>query len=359
MEKRPAISVSQLFCLLFISRMVVSMTYGNILIGSSDIWDHLISAPISAILAWIILIPIYYLFVLDKKMNVLDNLQELFGKIGLGLIIFYILYFLLVSFHTVSVFEKFIFNAINPPISVPFLTILLLFSSCYGAYKGIEAISRASGFIFVFMLFAMIFFLISLISSIEPVNYKPLMFDGTESVFEGIKLLISQSSCIPAMGVLLPMAKGNHKKGIIIWNSGVYLVFAALIMLVVGTMGDFAQTQLFPVYTAAGIGKFGSFKHLDSLYLGIWISGIFIKLSLFLMLTGEGIKKIWGEQVRKKSILIFGFLISLTSFFSDKLELLSSPFMTNFLIWFLMIISVVIPLVLILVKLKKRRRSVI
>lgn len=359
MEKRPAISVSQLFCLLFISRMVVSMTYGNILIGNSEIWDHLVSAPVSMLLTWIILIPIYSLFSMDKKMNVLDNLGEFLGKVGFWLVLLYVFYFLLVSFHTVSVFEKFIFNAINPPISVPFLTVLLLFSACYGAYKGIEAISRASGLILVFTVLAMIFFLISLISSIEPINYKPLMYDGTQSVFEGIKLLISQSSCIPAMAILLPMAKGNHKKGIIIWNVGVYLVFVSLVMLVVGTMGDFAETQLFPVYTAAGIGKFGSFKHLDSLYLGIWISGIFIKLSLFLMLTGEGIKKIWGEEVRKKSIIIFGFLISLTSFFSDKLELLSSPFMTSFLIWFLMIISVVIPLALIVIRLQKRKRGVL
>lgn len=358
MEKRPAISVSQLFCLLFISRMVVSMTYGNILIGNSEIWDHLLSAPICAILTFVILIPIYWLFMMDKKMNVLDNLRDMCGKVGIWLISLYILYFLLISFHTVSVFEKFIFNAINPPISVPFLTVLLLFSSCYGAYKGIEAVSRASGLIFLFTVFAMIFFLISLVSSIEPINYKPLMLEGSQSLFDGIKLLISQSSCIPAMAVLLPMAKGDHKKGIIIWNAGVYLVFAALIMLVVGTMGDFAQTQLFPVYTAAGIGKFGSFKHLDSLYLGIWISGIFIKLSLFLMLTGQGIKKIWGEEARKKSIIIFGFLISVTSFFSDKLELLSSTFMTNFLIWFLILISVVIPLALLFIRLKNRKRGV-
>ncbi len=359
MEKRPAISVSQLFCLLFISRMVVSMTYGNILIGDSEIWDHLISAPISALLTFVILIPIYWLFLMDKKMNVLDNLREVCGKLGFWLVAIYVFYFLIVSVHTVSVFEKFIFNAINPPISVPFLTALLLFSSCYGAYKGIEAISRASGLIFVFTVFAMIFFLISLIPSIEPINYKPLMYCGTQSVFEGIKLLISQSSCVPAMAILLPMAKGNHKKGIIIWNMGVYFVFVSLILLVMGTMGDFSQTQLFPVYTAAGIGKFGSFKHLDSLYLGIWISGIFIKLSLFLMLTGEGIKKIWGEQVRKRSILIFGFLISVMSFFSDKLELLSSPFMTSFLIWFLIIISVIIPLVLIIIRRQKQKRGAI
>lgn len=357
MEKRPAITVSQLFSVLFISRMVVSMTYGNILIGDSELWDHIISAVISMFLTWIILIPTYKLFAMDKKMNVFDNLRDICGKFGFIIIGVYILYFLLVGLHTVSVFEKFIFNAINPPISIPFLTVLLLFSSCYGAYKGLEAICRASGLIFLFTVFAMIFFLISLISSIEPINYKPLMYEGYESVCEGIALLISQSMCIPAMAVLLPLSKGDHKKGIIIWNIGVYFVFAALIFLVVGTMGDFSVTQLFPVYAAAGIGKFGSFKHLDSIYLGVWISGIFIKLSLFLLLAGEGVKKIWGEKIRKRSILIFGFLISVTSFFSDKLELLSSGYITNYFIVFLIIISVLVPIVLIVLKARKKRKG--
>ena len=286
MEKRPSITVSQLFSVLFISRMVVSMTYGNILIGESELWDHLISAVISMFLTWIILFPTYKLFAMDKKMNIFDNMRDIWGKFGFVVIGIYVLYFLAVGLHTVSVFEKFILNAINPPISIPFLTVLLLFSACYGAYKGLEAICRTSGIIFLFTVLAMIFFLISLISSIEPINYKPLMFEGWESVYEGIELLISQSSCIVAMGVLLPLARGNHKTGILIWNVGVYLVFGALIFLVVGTMGDFVSTQLFPVYTAAGIGKFGSFKHLDSLYLGVWISGIFMKLSLFLLLAG-------------------------------------------------------------------------
>ena len=53
MEKRPSISVGQIFSMLFISRMVVSMTYGTLLIGDSDIWDHLISAPISFLLTFL------------------------------------------------------------------------------------------------------------------------------------------------------------------------------------------------------------------------------------------------------------------------------------------------------------------
>ena len=80
MEKRPSISVGQIFSMLFISRMVVSMTYGTLLIGDSDIWDHLISAPISFLLTFLLVYPVYRLFLMDKKMNVMDNASHFMGR---------------------------------------------------------------------------------------------------------------------------------------------------------------------------------------------------------------------------------------------------------------------------------------
>lgn len=357
MEKRPAISVGQLFSMLFISRMVVSMTYGTLLIGDSDIWDHLISAPISFLASFLLVFPIYKLFSMDKKMNLIDNLRELLGRFAWFFILLYVAYYLIISFHTLAVFNNFILSAVNPPISLPLLSAILLSSACYGAYKGLEALARTSSFILMSTAFSILFLGISLFSSIEIINFRPLMYNGTESAIEGIVYMLSQSSCIAALAVLFPMAKGNHKLGIVIWNFGVYSVFSLVIFLIIGTMGDFAGTQLFPVYTAAGIGKFGSFRHLDSLYLGIWVSGIFLKLSLFLLLSGEGVKKIWGERARKISIIIFSFIMALFPFFSENLNILHQTFITEFLFIFLLVISVLIPVVLIILKKFKNRKG--
>ncbi len=121
-------------------------------------------------------------------------------------------------------------------------------------------------------------------------------------------------------------------------------------------MGDFVKTQLFPVYTASGIGKFGSFQHLDSLYLGIWTSGIFIKLSLFLMLAGEGVKKIFGEKARKISVLIFSAVLVTLTFFTENYNISTAMFSTEFLLWSLGLIVVLIPLILIIGKAIRRRK---
>ncbi len=357
MEKRPAISVGQLFSMLFISRMVVSMTYGTLLTGDSDIWDHLISAPICFLATFFLVFPVYKLFSMDKKMNLIDNLCESLGRFGWILIILYIAYYLIISFHTLAVFNNFILGAVNPPISLPLLSMLLLSSACYGAYKGLEALARTSNFILMATVFSVLFLGISLFSSIESINFRPLLYNGTESMTQGVIYMLSQSSCIPALAILLPMAKGNHKSGIFIWNTSVYTVLTLIIILLIGTMGDFAGTQLFPVYTAAGIGKFGSFRHLDSLYLGIWISGIFLKLSLFLLLAGEGVKKIWGEKARKISIVIFSALMAVFPFFSENLNILHETFITEFLFVFLLIISVAIPIMLIVLRKSRTKKE--
>lgn len=357
MEKRPCISTGQLFATLFVSRMVVTMTYGTLLIGDSDIWDHLISAVVSCALTFVLVLPLYKLFSMDNQMNVFDNSRDLMGKFGYIFILSYVSYFIIITMHTLTVFDNFISNAINPPLSIPLLSIFLLLSSCYGAYKGLEAICRTSTFIIVATVISLIFLGISLLSSIEPINFKPLLYDGYESVNEGILYILSQSSCLVAMGVLLPVAKGNKANGIIIWNLGVCASFTLIITLVVGTMGDFVNTQLFPVYTAASIGKFGSFRHLDSLYLGVWISGIFLKTSLFLLLSSEGIKKIWGEKIRKRFILSFGLILSVMMFFVNKLSILKRASITNFLLIFLLFNVVVIPIVLIILKNKKLKKE--
>ena len=359
MEKRPSVTVSQIFVMLFISRMVISMTYGTLLIGNCDTWDHIISAPIAFLLTFLLTYPIYKLFKMDIRMNLIDNIQELTGKLSILLISIYIIYYLIVSFHTLAIFNNFIINAVDPPMSIPLLSILLLSSACYGAYKGIEALARTSNFILMATILSIVFFSISLFSSIEPINFEPLFYNGYSSVIEGVFYMLSQSACIPALAVLFPMAKGNHKLGIFFWNTSVYIVFSIFIIFITGTMGEFATTQLFPVYTAAGIGKFGSFRHLDSLYLAIWMSGIFLKLSLFLLLAGEGIKKILGERARKISIIIFSAVMSAFPFFYENFQILREEFFTKLLFWYLILISIIIPIfVIVLKKVKPKKEKI-
>lgn len=350
MEKRLVISVSQMFSMLFISRLVVETTYSVIMTEGNNLFDHILSAGIAFFVVILLILPVYFLFKIDTSMDVLDNSYELLGKAGSLVSGIYALYFLFTCVHTLALFKIFLSNVINPPVSTEVLLTTMVIAASYGAYKGVEGLARTSGIILFFMIISMLFIGLSLAKQTDCLNFSPFLYQGTKSFEGGIMFMVSRSSCIPAMAILFPMAKGNLKKGIFVWNLSIYALISVVILLMVGSMGDFLQTQLFPVYTAASIAKIGSLEHLDALYLGIWTMGIFIKLSLFFMLSGECVKKVAGEKLGKFFVLIFGFIMIFFGIFLNKNAISSGIFSSPSLLISMLFVGAFIPLALIILK---------
>lgn len=357
MVRREVISVSQLFSMLFISRLVVGITYSGLMTDISGMWDHVLSAGISFIATFVLVIPIYKLYSMDTQMSLQDNSKALPWKLGYIIVFIYAAYYLLVSIYTLSLFNVFISNVINPPISPVLLLVAISAAACYGAHKGFEGLARTAGLILVMIIISSIFIGISMSADIDFTNYRPFLYNGNTAMWDGVIFMLSRSSCIPAMAAILPLAKGNVKKGILTWNIGIYAVTLVVIVLMVGSLGDFLGTQLFPVYTAASVARIGPLRRLDALYLGIWTMGIFIKLTLFLTLSAEGVKRLFGEQIGKASVLWFGVVMAACGLFVNSKNISSGVFSTWFLFIAVMITSVVIPTFLIFAKYIKRKRS--
>ncbi|MBR0423052.1 MAG: hypothetical protein IJJ04_00175, partial [Clostridia bacterium] len=70
--------------------------------------------------------------------------------------------------------------------------------------------------------------------------------------------------------------------------------------------------------------------------MGVWISGIFLKLSLFFILASEGIKKVFGEKAKKISVVVFGIMMASVSCFPSFFDVLKSSAITWILFYFLM-----------------------
>ena len=85
---------------------------------------------------------------------------------------------------------------------------------------------------------------------------------------------ISQSTGFATMALILPQVKGKRKKGFIIWNVAIYSFMALLIFVMVGSLGSFVKSQLFPVYTMSELAEAGPFSRLDAVFIGVWITGL-------------------------------------------------------------------------------------
>ena len=347
MTKKPLISVSQLFCMLFISRMVVNLTYNPLLSGGDSMWDHIVSAGISFVLIFVLFIPIYWLYSRRPGLNLIDDAYFLLGRFGAVVGVVYGLYYLLVCCYTLSLYDLFVSNVMNPRTSLLLLSIAVALSACYGAFKGIEALARTSGIIFFLILASMVFLICALVSEVNPINFTPVFYDGPEQSVKGVLLMLGRSSCLPALAVLMPLAKGNLKKGFITWNTCVYASIALVITVVVGALGDYLKTQMVPIYAAANVAQLGVFQRMDALYIGIWTMGLFVKISLFLYLFSLSIKRLVGEKAARVSILLGAAVVVAVSLTAVEVRAVSR-FLYNlyFIFGCTMVVTLVIPILL-------------
>jgi spore germination protein KB len=217
----------------------------------------------------------------------------------------------------------------------------------YGAYKGIEALGRASTIIFFFIISALIILLCTLIPQADLLNVEPITMHDSKDVAEIAVNMISKNSCIPALAILLPFTRGNSKKGIVWWAVAVYLSTALLILIITAVLGDYLETQIFPVYSITALASLGVTERLDGLFLGVWTAGMFLKVSLFMYLLSACVKRIFGETISRWSILICGVLVLGASMgISAKEGLFQMIFNNNLMLILTLITGVVIPLML-------------
>ena len=345
-----SISISQLVVLLIINRLVISITFGSSAIGENDIWDCILSSVAVFFLTFILILPNYFLFSNNQTLDIADLSEILFGRIGNIITLIYAIYFILICAYTLASFKIFIENVMNPPISFFVLSSTMIIFACYASSKGIEAISRSGSIILFFTTFLLILMGISLFKVMDFTNFKPFFLEGYDSFNNGILFMVSRMSCIPAMTMLIPMSKGNLKQGIIFWNVAVLFLISSIIFFVTGVLGELSQIKLFPIYTSTSVAKISKFENLDALFLGLWTCAIFIKLSMFLNLSSECLRKVFGKNNNKMFIFLLGATLLFTNTFAKITNLSSGIFDTRSLFILTVSMSFVIPFILLISK---------
>ena len=134
-------------------------------------------------------------------------------------------------------------------------------------------------------------------------NFEPMFYEGAGGSLYGAILFLCRSSSISVMALLLPIVKGKRKLGFSIWNLGVWLVMTVVFLIMIGVAGDFLKMQIFPLYTVTAMAELGPFQRLDAVFLGVWLTGLFIKIAMDLYLVSLCVTRFLGEKAGRISIL--------------------------------------------------------
>lgn len=280
MTQQTKISTAQLISLITVSSVTLMITCNASLLGGDSLTDNLLSCGLAFLCNLILVIPVFCLMGRRPDSDLLLQSEQAGRWLLCCTAGFYIGYFLLVDVQYLATFQFFLGNVFHPSIPTWIFPVMIVLAAVYSAFKGLEAMGRTAVLLLVFVLLGIGVIGVLLLPEIQTEHFMPLFYDGPRQTLLGTAFYLSGSASIPIYAILFPRAKGHRKLGFFLWNGITYGVAAFLLVLIIGTLGSFSNLQLFPLYSAATMATLGTFQRMDSLFICIWLIGLFLKLAI-------------------------------------------------------------------------------
>lgn len=218
---------------------------------------------------------------------------------------FYAMYFVYAAGYFLVTYTEMFNQKLNPEGNIYVIAFLLLSACVYAVYKGINAITRCGIFIFAFSLLAFTLIFSGNIANLDFVNYS-FTFNGSNSDFINN---LSYFLTISVIAVIFACVSGKTKnfkiRHIVITMAATVVLFALAMFFVFFVLGDYGRQQSFQFFTLSKSAKFGTMNGMDSLYLSLSTSSVFLIISIITVC----INKATGKIKNIKMALIFSLLI--------------------------------------------------
>ena len=291
------VSSSQMSCVFFLSLTDGLFFYLSNPSVSITGEDALLRPLIFVVVNAVLLIPLMYYCSRFPSTGILEALSER-SRVLSGVVAgVYAVTFSLSAFRTVAKFELFagaeLFQGRDFSIFIIVFITLCIFIASY-ALRGVFL----SGGIFAFLVgVASLIVIVTLIGEVDMLNFTPIEeIKPADILSDGIvtSLFAGEAAAAP---IFRNSIEGKMNKKLIL-----SLVFGGALMFFVffiagGTLGNFADTQIFPAFSPVTLSKVGIFERLDSLECAVWIVCLVIKLSVLFGSVKKCLCHIFGKDV--------------------------------------------------------------
>jgi len=360
MKENGKITPRQLILLIFISRIVITLTYlpaSTSPPANQDIWiSELIGLPIQLLLA----IPIYMLYKRFPNQSIIQYSQTIFGKAGKLIGLLFVWFFIHFTLITLGQFNMFITTAVMPETPVLFFTISMLIFCAYAVSKGIKVLGRLSEIISVLLMISIISIVIILIKDMNLKELTPVLEKGLYPVANGGFTVATRTVEVLGLAMVLPELN-NAKKAKSVFTIGYSLIILFFIIITITVLvvfgADEAKSRTFPFFSVVRLISFSDIiERIDSVHMGIWVLGVFIKVSFYYYLAVLGLSQVFifkdykpliipvGALIVPLSIVIAPGIVELREFTSYKIF----P-------WYSLLFIFILPIILLLIALVRKK----
>lgn len=276
------ITTSQFFILYFLSSTYYLSTISSEALRD-NFSDSLISALLSGLLGIVLSLPLLSLHDKNGETSIQYKIRRDFGGFAKVLFVFYMVYFIVSDVIILALMQSLLTSTIFstvPPLLIGFMAMLVAY---YGACKGLETVARAGLIAFVIMLLGTILIFLGVLPVFNFNNREIMFYKGFGDVGINTITIFARSTFLPQMVLLLSSVQGKITKASFWWTGGVAVLSWSVIIFIIHSLGGFAGTQLFPVYTLSAVSQLAPLQRLDIVFTLIWLTTLTIRLSCDLL----------------------------------------------------------------------------
>ncbi len=282
MMLKDRVTPSQFFSLLYLSMLSSIFMYISDRRVSVSQTDSLLRPIVFSLVSILAFLPMCYLM---KRYGVFSEEQRKELSKSKAFKIISVIYgstYFLDALITAARFDLFASSELFPGKDMTFFLVGLIVVCCFLSHYGLGGLSRASTIFVIIVVSATAFAASTLFQEVDFLNFTPVFENGVTDFVKDSLFFSVQASEIGAIPLVASNIKGNVKKHYVLWSIFSAVSFSVILFFVVGTLGEFADTQLFPTYAAISLAEFGLFERLDALETAIWILCIVVKLAFFI-----------------------------------------------------------------------------
>lgn len=276
------VTPSQFFSLLYLSVLSSIFMYIADRRVSVAQTDSLLRPLVFAVVSIVAFLPMCYLMNKYKVFSQEQRNELSKSKMFKIISVVYGVVYLFDALITAARFDLFASSELFPGKDMTFFLVGLIIVCCFLSHLGLGGLSRASTVFVMIVVLATGFAALTLFQEVDFLNFIPVFENGVTDFAKDSLYFSIQASEIGTIPLVVSNIKGNVKKNYLLWSILSAVSFSVILFFVVGILGEFADTQLFPTYAAISLAEFGLFERLDALETAIWILCIVVKLTFFI-----------------------------------------------------------------------------
>ncbi len=303
------ISSFQLFCVLFVCRLLGTFTYMSQLQTTLHAGSRIASAALCFVFSILTALPGLLFLKNLPNTSFLTAAETVSVKSSRVFSICYTFVFLFSAVITLTRFGLFAGTVLLQNAGLYIAIFFLLAVSIYCAQQGLQALSKTTVIFAILICASLLTISIGNIDNCQFINIPAIQRNDIREIIKQAFLSACRNIEITAVLFTADQIQGKPSAVILKFLAVFSILSVLLFTLAGGVLGEYGEQQIFPLFTLSSIADIGIFEHMEDLLTGIWIVCAMLKTAFLLYVASNCLQRVTKKEIRLRHYIIAGGLI--------------------------------------------------